>query len=49
MHLVKMALKKKIKEGDFVTPKGIFSLKRVYYREDRIKNLRTKLKKITIK
>ena len=29
--------------------KGIFSLKKVYYREDRIKNLKTKLKKIKIK
>jgi L,D-peptidoglycan transpeptidase YkuD (ErfK/YbiS/YcfS/YnhG family) len=46
--LVEMELKK-IKEGDLITPKGIFSLKRVYYREDRIKNLRTKLKKIKIK
>ena len=45
----KNGIKKKIKEGDFVTPKGTFALKRVYYRGDRIKNLRTKLKKITIK
>jgi len=45
----KNGIKKKIKEGDFVTPKGIFSLKSVYYREDRIKNLKTKLKKIKIK
>ncbi len=45
----KNGIKKKIKEGDFVTPKGTFTLKKVYYRGDRIKNLRTKLKKITIK
>lgn len=45
----KNSIKKKIKEGDFVTPKGTFALKKVYYRGDRIKNLRTKLKKITIK
>ena len=47
--LGKNGIKKKIKEGDLITPKGIFSLKKVYYREDRIKNLKTKLKKITIK
>jgi L,D-peptidoglycan transpeptidase YkuD (ErfK/YbiS/YcfS/YnhG family) len=47
--LGKNGIKKKIKEGDLITPKGIFSLKKVYYREDRIKNLKTKLKKIKIK
>ena len=31
-------------EGDRKTPKGIFSLGPVFYREDRIKNLVTKLK-----
>ena len=31
-------------EGDKKTPKGIFSLGPVFYREDRIKNLVTKLK-----
>ena len=45
----KNGIKKKIQEGDFVTPKGTFTLKKVYYREDRIKNLKTKLKKIKIK
>ena len=30
-------------EGDKATPKGIFLLKEVYYRADRIKNLKTKL------
>ena len=47
--LGKCGIKKKITEGDFITPKGIFSLKKVYYREDRIKGLKTKLKKIKIK
>ena len=47
--LGKGGIKKKIIEGDFITPKGIFSLKKVYYREDRIKGLKTKLKKIKIK
>ncbi len=31
-------------EGDKSTPKGTFLLKEVYYRADRIKNLKTKLK-----
>ena len=30
-------------EGDKTTPKGTFLLKEVYYRADRIKNLKTKL------
>tara|TARA_B100001029_G_scaffold175961_1_gene178164 strand:- start:677 stop:1168 length:492 start_codon:yes stop_codon:yes gene_type:complete len=30
-------------EGDKSTPTGIFSLKEVYYRADRIKNIKTKL------
>jgi len=45
----KNGIKKKKREGDLITPKGIFSLKKVYYRDDRIKNLKTKLKKIKIK
>ena len=45
----KNGIKKKRKEGDLITPKGIFSLKNVYYRPDKIKNLETKLKKIKIK
>ena len=31
-------------EGDKTTPKGTFLLKEVYYRADRIKNLKTNLK-----
>ena len=37
------------KEGDFKTPKGIFSLGSVFYRKDKIPQLSTKLKKIPIK
>lgn len=33
------------KEGDFATPKGIFKLGLLYYREDRIKIKRCKIKK----
>ncbi len=35
-------------EGDQKTPSGIFSLGSVYYRADRVKKLKTKLKKINI-
>ena len=37
------------KEGDFITPRGIFKIKFILYRKDRIKNLNTILKKIKIK
>lgn len=33
------------KEGDLTTPKGIFKLGLLYYRKDRIKNLKCKIKK----
>ena len=44
----KNGLKKYKKEGDRSTPKGIFSLEKLYFRKDRIKKLKTdlKLKKI---
>jgi L,D-peptidoglycan transpeptidase YkuD (ErfK/YbiS/YcfS/YnhG family) len=38
----------KRKEGDSVTPKGLFKIKSILYRKDRVKNLKTCLKKITI-
>ena len=37
------------KEGDLATPKGIFKLGLLYYRKDRNKSLKSKLKKRTIK
>ena len=37
------------KEGDFKTPKGIFSLGTLFYRKDKITKIFTKLKKIPIK
>tara|TARA_Y100001935_G_C17234686_1_gene472328 strand:+ start:628 stop:1119 length:492 start_codon:yes stop_codon:yes gene_type:complete len=37
------------KEGDLTTPKGKFKIKCLFYRKDRIKKLKTKLKKIQIK
>ena len=42
-----IALKKK--EGDLITPKGMFKIKYVLYRKDRVQNLKTSLKKIPIK
>ena len=37
------------KEGDKKTPKGLFLIGDLYFRSDRIKNLKTNLKKIIIK
>lgn len=42
-------IKIKKEEGDCVTPKGIYELVKVLYRSDRIKNIKTNLKKIKIK
>ena len=47
--LGKAGIGKKIKEGDSITPRGIFKLVKVFYRADKIKNLQTSLKKIRIK
>ena len=38
----------KKKEGDLITPKGIFKIKNVFYRKDRLKKLKTSLKKTAI-
>ena len=45
----KYGLKLKKKEGDFCTPKGQFKLISLYYRADRVKNIKSNLpkKKIT--
>ena len=47
--LGKAGVKKKEKEGDNVTPKGIFKITKIYYRPDKIKNITSILKKIKIK
>ena len=39
----------KKKEGDFVTPKGTFKIKEIFYRKDRVQSLISKLKKTVIK
>jgi len=42
-------IKEKIKEGDNVTPKGIFKITRIYYRPDRIKKIISPINIIKIK
>ena len=37
------------KEGDSCTPKGLYSLKKIFYRADRVKNINTTIQKIKIK
>ena len=45
----KAGIWEKIKEGDNVTPKGIFKITKIYYRADRIKYIKTNIRKIKIK
>jgi L,D-peptidoglycan transpeptidase YkuD (ErfK/YbiS/YcfS/YnhG family) len=40
---------KKKEEGDNITPKGEFKIIKVYYRDDKIKNITTSIKKLKIK
>jgi L,D-peptidoglycan transpeptidase YkuD (ErfK/YbiS/YcfS/YnhG family) len=47
--LGKAGIKKKKKEGDQVTPKGIFEVIKIYYRKDKIKKIISSIKKIQIK
>jgi len=42
-------VKKKTKEGDNITPKGIFKIIKIYYRPDKIKKIITLIKTIKIK
>jgi L,D-peptidoglycan transpeptidase YkuD (ErfK/YbiS/YcfS/YnhG family) len=37
------------KEGDLITPRGKFKIKYILYRKDRISNLKSKIKKLSIK
>ena len=39
----------KKKEGDLITPKGKYKIKFLLYRKDRVKNIKTKLRTVTIK
>ena len=45
----KSGIKRFKKEGDLATPKGIFKLGLLYYRKDRNKSLKCKIRKIVIK
>ena len=45
----KRGIGRKKKEGDRVTPKGSYKIKYILLRKDRVKNIKSKLKKITIK
>ncbi len=45
----KKGIGKKEKEGDQITPRGIFKIKNILYRKDKINNLESKIKKTTIR
>jgi L,D-peptidoglycan transpeptidase YkuD (ErfK/YbiS/YcfS/YnhG family) len=47
--LGKSGIKKKIKEGDNITPKGIFKIVSIYYRPDKITKIKTSIKTFKIK
>jgi L,D-peptidoglycan transpeptidase YkuD (ErfK/YbiS/YcfS/YnhG family) len=47
--LGKSGVKKKKKEGDNITPIGIFKITKIYYRPDKVKKIKTSIKKIKIK
>ncbi len=47
--LGKNGIKKKIKEGDNITPKGKFKLTKIYYRQDKIRRIKCSITKIKIK
>ena len=51
--LEKNGIGKKTREGDFITPKGSFKMKKIYFREERINLMQSgipqkKLKKLTL-
>ena len=39
----------KRKEGDLITPKGVYKIRYILYRKDRVKKIQTKIKKIAIR
>jgi L,D-peptidoglycan transpeptidase YkuD (ErfK/YbiS/YcfS/YnhG family) len=47
--LGKRGIGKKKREGDSITPIGLFKIKCLLYRKDKIKKIKTKLKKIVIR
>ena len=46
--LGKAGIRNKKKEGDNITPKGIYKIIKIYYRDDRIKKISSKFKLIKI-
>ena len=44
----KRGINYKKKEGDLITPKGKYKIKFILYRKDRVKKIRTKIKKMII-
>jgi len=46
--LGKGGIKKKIIEGDNITPMGTYKILKIYYRKDRIKQIKSSIKKIKI-
>ena len=44
----KRGIGEKKREGDLITPKGVFKIRGIFYRKDKIKILKTKIKKIII-
>jgi len=44
----KAGIKKKLREGDNITPAGTYKLINIFYRPDRIEELKTNIKKIKI-
>ena len=47
--LGKAGIKNKEKEGDNITPQGIFKITKIYYRPDKIKKIKSFIKPIKIK
>ena len=45
----KRGIGNKTKEGDLITPKGTYKVKYVLYRQDRVKKIKTKIRKIIIR
>ena len=45
----KRGIGNKIKEGDYITPKGKYRIKSILYRKDRVPNLKSNMNKIIIK
>ena len=47
--LGKRGINKKRREGDFVTPKGVYKIKYILYRKDRVPKIKTDFYKVIIK